>query len=145
MDNYFNAFYDIVKETQETSGYNLPVDLESYIVMLLSHHIDKPDWLPQKSFAEVYLSLSDTRQKRLTAKELGDACLFMTGVFPAYAKKKNNIRYFQDIGSSSYEVVNELLPGSLFGQLSTHFIFLSSFIEYTVSNSKNDIYSIMDL
>lgn len=145
MDNYFNAFYDIVKETQETSGYNLPVDLESYIVMLLSHHIDKPDWLPEKSFAEVYLSLSDTRQKRLTAKELGDACLFMTGVFPAYAKKKNNIRYFQDIGSSSYEVVNELLPGSLFGQLSTHFIFLSSFIEYTVSNSKNDIYSIMDL
>ena len=53
MDNYFNAFYDIVKETQETSGYNLPVDLESYIVMLLSHHIDKPDWLPEKSFAEV--------------------------------------------------------------------------------------------
>ena len=145
MDNYFNAFYDIVKETQETSGYNLPIDLESYIVMLLSHHIDKPDWLPEKSFAEVYLSLSDTRQKRLTAKELGDACLFMTGVFPAYAKKKNNIRYFQDIGSSSYEVVNELLPGSLFGQLSTHFIFLSSFIEYTVSNSKNDIHSIMDL
>ena len=145
MDNYFNAFYDIVKETQETSGYNLPVDLESYIVMLLSHHIDKPDWLPEKSFAEEYLSLSDTGQKRLTAKELGDACLFMTGVFPAYAKKRNNIKYFQDIGSSSYEVVNELIPGSLFGQLSTHFIFLSSFIEYTINNSKNDIYSIMDL
>jgi len=69
----------------------------------------------------------------------------MTGVFPAYAKKRNNIKYFQDIGSSSYEVVNELIPGSLFGQLSTHFIFLSSFIEYTINNSKNDIYSIMDL
>jgi hypothetical protein len=145
MDNYFNAFYHIVKETQESSGYDLPVDLESYIVMLLSHHIDKPDWLPEKSFAEVYLSLSETGQKRLTAKELGDACLFMTGVFPAYAKKKNNIRYFQDIGSSSYEVVNELIPGSLFGQLSTHFIFLSSFIEYTINNSKNNIHSIMDL
>ena len=63
MDNYFNAFYDIVKETQETSGYNLPIDLESYIVMLLSHHIDKPDWLPEKSFAEVYLSLSDTGRR----------------------------------------------------------------------------------
>ena len=58
MDDYFNAFYNIVKETQESSGYVLPEDIESYIVMLLSHHIDKPNWMPEDSFAQVYLSLS---------------------------------------------------------------------------------------
>ena len=139
MDNYFNAFYDIVKETQETSGYVLPIDLESYIVMLLSHHIDKPDWLPEKSFAETYLSLSDSRRKRLTAKELGDSCLFLTGVFPQYAESRNKRRYYQDLGSSSYEVVSELLPGDLFEQLSIHFIFLSDFIELTVNTKKDSI------
>jgi len=138
MDDYFNAFYEIVKETQESSGYVLPVDLESYIVMLLSHNIDKPDWLPEKSFAELYMKLDS----RLSAKELGDACLFLTGVFPAYATKKVSRKYYQNIGSSSYEVVHELIPGSLFGQLSTHFVFLSDFIEYTINNSKDEISSI---
>tara|TARA_B100001564_G_C20566136_1_gene636134 strand:+ start:53 stop:490 length:438 start_codon:yes stop_codon:yes gene_type:complete len=145
MDDYFNAFYDIVKETQESSGYVLPVELESYIVMLLSHHIDKPDWLPQSSFAEVYLTISETGSKRLTAKELGDACLFLTGVFPQYATKKMNKKYYQDIGSSSYEVVHDLIPGSVFKQLSTNFVFLSDFIEFTVHNSKDDIYNIRNL
>tara|TARA_Y200000002_G_scaffold372469_1_gene370287 strand:+ start:418 stop:855 length:438 start_codon:yes stop_codon:yes gene_type:complete len=145
MDDYFNAFYDIVKETQESSGYVLPEDIESYIVMLLSHHIDKPNWMPDKSFAEVYLTLSETGSKRLTAKELGDACLFLTGVFPRYTLQRNNKKYYQDIGSSSYEVVHDLIPGSVFKQLSTHFIFLSDFIEYTVNNSKDDIYNIRNL
>jgi len=137
MDNYFNAFYDIVKETQETSGYSLPIDLESYIVMLLSHHIDKPNWLPEKSFAEAYLRLSDSKRP---AKELGDACLFLTGVFPQYAQVRNKRRYYQDIGASSYVVAGELLPGDLFELLSTHFIFLSDFIELTIHSSKNDIH-----
>ena len=145
MDDYFNAFYNIVKETQESSGYVLPEDIESYIVMLLSHHIDKPNWMPDKSFAEVYLTLSETGAKRLTAKELGDACLFLTGVFPKYTLQRNSKKYYQDIGSSSYDVVHDLIPGSVFKQLSTHFIFLSDFIEFTISNSKDDIYNIRNL
>ena len=107
MDDYFNAFYNIVKETQESSGYVLPEDIESYIVMLLSHHIDKPNWMPEDSFAQVYLSLSETSAKRLTAKELGDACLFLTGVFPKYTLQRNSKKYYLDIGSSSYDVVHD--------------------------------------
>ena len=88
MDEYFNAFYGIVKETQDSSGYTLPVDLESYIVMLLSHHVDKVHWLPKKSFAELYLTLP---KERLPAKELGDTCLFLTGGFAQYAISRNSI------------------------------------------------------
>ena len=136
MDEYFNAFYGIVKETQDSSGYTLPVDLESYIVMLLSHHVDKVHWLPKKSFAELYLTLP---KERLPAKELGDTCLFLTGVFPQFAISRNSIKYYQDIGSNSYDIVNELFPGDLFSQLSKHFVFLSEFIEFTLHSSKNEI------
>ena len=51
-DFYQSAFYGLVKDTQESSGYTLPVELESYVVMLLADKVDKPDFLPDTSFAE---------------------------------------------------------------------------------------------
>jgi hypothetical protein len=134
-DAYRLAFYDVVRESQETTGYELPEHLESYVVMLLAHHIDRPDYLPEKSFAEAYLSLQ--RPAGLSAKELGDTCLFVTGVFPAYGRKHGlNRRYFQDIGIGSYEMVAEVMHPDLFTQLATHFHFLSDFIEVTVNSAK---------
>jgi len=134
-DAYRIAFYDVVKETQADTGYDLPEHLEAYVVMLLAHHVDRPDYLPEKSFAEAYLSLQ--RPAGLSAKELGDTCLFVTGVFPAYGRKHGlNRRYFQDIGIGSYEMVAEVMHPDLFTQLATHFQFLSDFIEVTVNSAK---------
>ena len=56
-DTYASAFYDIVKETQSKTGYELPLEIESYVVMLLASKIDKPDFLPAKTFAQCYLTL----------------------------------------------------------------------------------------
>ena len=141
-DAYRVAFYDVVKETQASTGYELPEHLEAYVVMLLSHFVERPDYLPEKSFAEAYLSLR--RPADLSAKELGDTCLFVTGVFPTYGKKHGlNRRYFQDIGIGSYEMVAEVMHPDLFSQLATHFQFLSDFIEVTTSSSKrlhNNLY-----
>ena len=81
-DEYTSAFYDIVKEASETTGYQLPIEIESYVVMLLADKIDKPNFLPEQTFAEELLALK--QPYRLTAKELGDTCLFVTGVFPEY-------------------------------------------------------------
>ena len=133
-DAYRVAFYDVVKETQASTGYDLPEHLEAYVVMLLSHFVDKPDYLPEKSFAEAYLKLK--RPADMSAKELGDTCLFITGVFPTYGSKHGlNRRYFQDIGAGSYGIVAEVMHTDLFVELSTHFHFLSDFIEIT-TNSK---------
>ena len=134
-DAYRLAFYDVVKETQAKTGYELPEDLEAYVVMLLAFHIDRPDYLPEKSFAEAYLSLR--RPAGMSAKELGDTCLFVTGMFPSYGIKHGLKRqYFQDIGIGSYEMVAEVMHTELFSQLATHFNFLSDFIEVTVNSSK---------
>ena len=134
-DEYRVAFYDIVKETQASSGYELPEHLEAYVVMLLSHFVERPDYLPEDSFAETYLRLR--RPAGMTAKELGDTCLFVTGVFPTYGSKHGiNRRYYQNIGIGSYEMVAEVMNTDLFSQLATHFTFLSDFIEVTVNSPK---------
>ena len=56
-DVYQTAFFEVVRETQESTGLTLPNDIECYVVMLLADHIDKNDFLPKKSFAESYLTI----------------------------------------------------------------------------------------
>lgn len=134
-DVYVNAFYNVVQETQLQTGLELPKPIEAYVVMLLAYHVDLPNFLPDKSFAESYLALS---QSSSSAKELGDTCLFVSGVFPMFGSKKGLPRsYYQEIGISSYEQVSGTLNGELFSTLSTHFVFVSDFIEETIHSSKH--------
>lgn len=132
-EEYTSAFHRVVKTTQAETGYMLPEHIESYVVFLLADHVDKRDFLPQTSFAEIYLDLNSSR----SAKELGDTCLFVTGVFPEYGKRKGLKRsYYIEIGQGSYQRASTSLNTPLFNELSTHFEFLSNFIGITVK-SKN--------
>jgi len=131
-DEYTSALFDVVKETSATRGYDLPEPIEAYIVMLLTSYVDKPDFLPE-TFGLSLLQLKTASQ----AKELGDTCLFVAGVFPSMGEHKGlKRRYYQDIGSTSYEMVASSKNPELFNTLSTHFNFLSEFIESTVHSSK---------
>ena len=131
-DAYTTAFYDVVKETQSNTGHELPQHIEAYIVMLLSDFVDRNDIPPDSTFAEMFLSIKDASQ----AKQLGDTCLFVSGAFPTYKKHQGiNRRYFQDIGSTSYEMASNMNT-ELFPVLARHFVFLSEFIELTVNSSK---------
>ena len=126
-DAYVDAFRGVIKETQVDTGLELPESIEAYVVMLLAHNMDRPNFLPEHSFAEAYLKLR--RPANYSAKELGDACLLVSGVFPSYGTRHGlNKRYYQDIGISSYDMVAETLNGELFRTLSVHFIFISEFI-----------------
>jgi hypothetical protein len=132
-DAYTSALFDVVKETSATRGYDLPEPIEAYVVMLLTNFVDKPNFLPD-TFAEAFLTIKTTNE----AKELGDTCLFVAGVFPSIGTRKGlSRRYYQDIGSTSYEMVAEVQNPELFSTLATHFNFLSEFIEVTVSTSKH--------
>jgi hypothetical protein len=131
-DAYRSAFYEVVKETQDKTGYELPEHIEVYLVMLLSHQTDRPNFLPKTSFAEMFLTANSPRQR----KELGDTCLFVTGVFPYIGERRGiNRSYYRDIGTTSYEMLSESWHPELFLQLARHFDFLSGFIE-TVFNEK---------
>jgi len=125
-DAYRSAFYEVVKETQDKTGYELPEHIEAYLVMLLSHQTDRPNFLPETSFAEMFLTANSPRQR----KELGDTCLFVTGVFPYIGDRRGiNRSYYRDMGTTSYEMLSESLQPELFLQLARHFDFLSGFIE----------------
>ena len=132
-DAYISALYDVVKDSSTKNGYDLPEPIEAYVVMLLASHVDKPDYLPE-TFATAFLTIKSPSE----AKKLGDTCLFVAGVFPTIGERKGlNRRYYQDIGSSSYEMVAEAMHPELFTPLATHFNFLSNFIEVTVNSSKH--------
>jgi len=130
-DEYTYVFYNIIRETSDVHGYYLPEHLESYVVMLLSSYVEKPDFLPKTSFAEQYL----TNKNLYTAKELGDTCLFVTGVFPAYGKNKGlDIDYFSNIGKSSYSSIQQVLNVELFTELSLRFDYIRDFIKVSLKN-----------
>ena len=132
-DAYTTALFDVVKESSATRGYDLPEPIEAYVVMLLASHVDKPDFLPE-TFGTTFMQLKTSNQ----AKELGDTCLFVAGVFPSIGERKGlKRRYYQDIGSTSYEMVAGARHPELFNTLATHFNFLSEFIEVTVHSSKH--------
>ena len=80
----------------------------------------------------MFLSIKDSRQ----AKQLGDTCLIVSGAFPQLKQRYGvDRRYYQDIGSTSYEMASTMNE-ELFPVLAKHFIFLSEFIELTVSSPK---------
>jgi len=134
-DAYTNAFYGIVRETRDKHGYELPEYLESYVVMLLASYVERPNFLPDDSFAERYLNLN----KRMDAKQLGDTCLFVSGVFPSLGERKGLSKsYYVNIGIGSYST----MYGELFEELAKHFNFLSHFIEHSVSSSKRENYNL---
>ena len=129
-DAYTSAFYDAVKETRAQTGYELPEHLEAYVVMLLASFVEKSDYLPEKSFAETYMLLVQKRSPNI--KALGDTCLFVTGVFPAYKNKYGlDVDYFSSIGSNSYLQ----MQSSLFNELGTKFSYVRDFISLTVKTT----------
>jgi hypothetical protein len=133
-DAYTEALFDAVKETSVKRGYDLPEPIEAYVVMLLTSYVEKPDFLPEEGFGPTLFKIKHFSQ----AKDLADTCLFVAGVFPTMGNRKGiSRRYYQDIGSTSYEIVAESLNPELFSTLAKHFIFLSDFIEVTVNTSKH--------
>lgn len=132
-DAYRTALFNVVKETSAKRGYELPESIEAYVVMLLASYVDKPDFLPD-TFGLTFLQLKSSAE----AKQLGDTCLFVAGAFPTLGERRGiKRRYYQDIGSSSYEIVAEVQNPELFSTLATHFNFLSDFIDITLRSSKD--------
>ena len=130
-DEYITVFYDLVKETQSTTGFELPIEVEAYVVMLLADKLDKPNFLPHDSFAQSLHRLK--RPYRLTAKELGDTCLFVTSVFPSYGARYGlDKHYYSNIGKTSYSLAKTSLNGQLFEVLETKFEWVRDFISLTV-------------
>ena len=123
QDAYVSVFADCVRSTAQQTGIELPEHIEHYAVALLAVHVDRADFLPKTTFAQALYSIRNAR----TAKELGDTCLFVTGVFPEYGV---NRRYYSDIGKTAYSTI-EL---ELFRDITHSFDAIQTLINCTVTN-----------
>ena len=129
---YTLAFREVVQQTVVETGFEVPEDIETYIIALLSSYVDKTNFLPEQSFAEAYFKL--THKSSYSAKELGDTCLILSGVFPEYGEKTGlNKSYYKNIGKSSYEQASRILNRELFYMLYIHFDPISQFIRMTTT------------
>ena len=119
-DAYINVFRECIVDTTRQTGYYLPEEFEAYLAILLGSFLDKPDFLPEHSFAKAYMSVHEN--KNMTAKQLADVCLFVVGVFPNIGSKHNiSHNYYKNIGISSYDIVSKDFNSNLFGMLRDHF------------------------
>ena len=119
------AFTELVSNTRTETGVELPMLVEHYVVALLADHVDKNTFLPEHSFAESLMTIRNSR----TAKELGDTCLFVTGVFPNYGIDRD---YYISIGQSAYTRIDT----ELFNTVSVNFATISDFINVCVRGNR---------
>jgi hypothetical protein len=125
-DIYIEAFRNVIHETERVTGYTVPEPVKTYVVMLLSSYMDRTNFMPNCAFIEELLSLYSHRK----AKELGDTCLFLTGVFPEYGKRYGiDKNYYIGIGMESYNIASRQLNDQLLKMLSDNFSYLQRFIE----------------
>ena len=125
QDAYVTAFTELVSNTRTETGVELPMLVEHYVVALLADHVDKNTFLPERSFAETLMTIRNSR----TAKELGDTCLFVTGVFPNYGIDRD---YYISIGQSAYTRIDT----ELFNTVSVNFATISDFINVCVRGNR---------
>ena len=133
QDAYVAVFRDVVSTAREQTGIEFPLHIEHYVVALLAEHVDRSDFLPKSSFAESLLTINNSR----TAKELGDTCLFVTGVFPNYGIDRN---YYISMGQSAYTRIDT----ELFNTVSAYFPTISDFINVCVHGCETDPIQLYD-
>ena len=134
QDAYVQVFADCVAHTRLQTGIELPKHIEHYVVALLAHHIDRPDFLPKQTFAELVLTLDSKRN----AKYIGDTCLFLVGVFPGYGV---NRRYYSDIGRTAYSTI-EL---EMFQTIVHSFDTIQTLIDRTVNSAHSSLVQLRDV
>ena len=121
MDSFaLYEFQRLLTDTWQNQGWNIPREVTYYTSELLAEHVEKPDWEPKPSYAEVYLQMRSTN----TAKQLGDACFFARAVFPEYKQRRGiSSDYFVQIGQGSYDLVLRNVDHPAIKILRDHFEF----------------------
>jgi hypothetical protein len=137
---YVKAFYNLVKTTSEDQGYEIPADIESYVVFFLADYMKKQKFPPEKSFT---ITLNEIKQSgKIVPKSriLAEDCLFLTSFCPLYAKKHNiNLKYYTGIGAASYYDYANAIRDDFFVKLGDLFEFIRDFVTVVLNSAPQNI------
>lgn len=116
------GFEDILTETLEIQGWEIPNPVVGYTVNLLAAKLDKNPWQPEPSFAERYMTIKSV----IDAQDLGDTCFFARAVFPELGNRRGiSSSYYVDMGQGCYSYVLRVMPDPAVKQMRDHFEFLA--------------------
>lgn len=119
------GFKNILSETLELQGWEMPSPVVSYTVNILAEKIDKNPWIPEPSFASRYLTLNSV----FDAQDLGDTCFFTRAVFPELGSRHGiNSSYYVDMGQGCYDYVLRINPDPAIKQMRDHFEFIAEVV-----------------
>lgn len=108
MNNELILWRDVVQAAEARCEVSLPAELESYLISLLTRFTPHTD-LARHTMAVEYLQALAEQQRiprRYALATVGDQCLLLTGIFPGFAARRQiNLRYFVDMGRSSYAAI----------------------------------------
>ena len=97
----------------DTAG-QMPPMMKIYVSSLLADHVEKTHFFSEP-FGLRYMDL----QTSSAAKELGDNCLIIVGVFPGYRGMSDE--YYSGIGAGSYSMAAHHTGSEIFESLAIHF------------------------
>ena len=114
----------ILTDTYELHGWSIPEYVIQYETSVLASKINTPNWQPEPSYAEQYLTLRTEQQ----ALHLANTCWFTRAVFPELGTRRGiRASYYVNMGQSCYDrVINKAsVPTPTIVAMRDHFEFLA--------------------
>jgi hypothetical protein len=100
MELMVREFTRILTDTNELMGWAIPEYVIAYESRIFASKVEQPNWQPEPSYAERYLSIRTSEQ----ALNLANTCWFTRSVFPELGSRKGiNESYYVQLGQSCYD------------------------------------------
>lgn len=115
-DIYIEKFSAVLNEIHE---FKVRPKTKLYVSCLLADHVEKTGFFSEPVGLR-YMDLNTSH----SAKELGDNCLVLVGIFPGYRGMPNN--YYIEIGRGSYGMAASMTGSEIFDRLSKDFEIIQS-------------------
>lgn len=127
-------WHSLVRDAEDTCGYQLNETMESYLVFTLMRFMRNQD-LATKAIAPDYLRSNGLPESmRLDQlRDIGDQCLLLSGLYPKRAEKRLvRVSYYVNMGRSAYQNLSENVQhasAELYQQLAEAFIMLMDLLQ----------------
>lgn len=140
QDYAVNCFRTLVKETVSRQGWAIPKPALEYSVQILADYLNRPQWRPEPSYAEQYLTL----RSAAAAQRLGDCCWFTRAVFPEMGERRGiTASYYVHMGEGCYDRVLMTVNDPSIKIMRDHFEFLAE-VAWTAIHSQGGFRSMWD-
>lgn len=123
------AWYHVVKNAHQQSGYQYDDDIENYLVLTLETFLTDQLFASETIALKLLQGLSiDRHLPKADLRAVGDECLLISGLFPERAYKRNvSLNYYIGAGKQAYQTLSHhnhdnLHNAELFASLSKHFV-----------------------